>query len=240
MRSTLAIGLLSTVVLAVPVHAANDLDNLAGLAQSGFRLLSEDLSATLSYKPIIPAEPLGITGFDLGIEVSATKLANPIAFDTASSGGSATTLYLPKLHIHKGLPFGLDIGASYASVSDSNIKVWGTELRYAILKGGTASPALAVRASYSALEGVEQLKLTTTGVDLSISKGLAFFTPYAGIGRVWVKSTPAISTGLAPEDFELNKVFVGLNMNLAVLNIAVEGDKTGDATSYGIKLGWRF
>jgi len=42
------------------------------------------------------------------------------------------------------------------------------------------------------------------------------------------------------EDFDLNKVFVGVNMNLAVINIAVEGDKTGDATSYGIKFGWRF
>jgi hypothetical protein len=25
-----------------------------------------------------------------------------------------------------------------------------------------------------------------------------------------------------------------------VINIAVEGDKTGDATTYGIKFGWRF
>jgi len=239
-RHILATALLSTALLALPVHAASDIDNLTGLGQTNFRLLSEDLGATLSYKPLIPAEPLGVTGFDLGIEVTATKLANPVAFDAATSGGSVDTLALPKLHVHKGLPFGLDIGASYAAVPDSNIKVWGAEVRYAILKGGTATPALAVRGSYSALDGVDQLKLTTTGVDVSISKGFALFTPYAGIGRVWVKSTPDASTGLTPEDFELNKVFVGLNMNLAVVNIAVEGDKTGDATSYGIKFGWRF
>jgi hypothetical protein len=57
---------------------------------------------------------------------------------------------------------------------------------------------------------------------------------------VWVTSTPDASTGLVKEDFDLNKVFVGVNMNLVLLNIAVEGDKTGDATSYGIKFGWRF
>ena len=149
-------------------------------------------------------------------------------------------MYLPKLHAHKGLPFGFDLGASYSAVPDSNIKVWGAEVRYAILKGSTTTPALAVRASYSALDGVEQLKFNTTGIDLSISKGFAMFTPYAGIGKVWVRSTPDSSTGKREEEFDLGKVFVGVNMNLAVVNIAIEGDKTGEATSYGVKLGWRF
>ena len=240
-RRILAVALLGTAVLALPARAATDIDSLNLIGQASFRLLSEDLGATLSYKPLIPAEPLGITGFDLGIEVNTTRLQNTAIFNTVVSGSSVETLVLPKLHVHKGLPFGLDIGASYAAVPDSNIKVWGAEVRYAILKGGTASPALAVRGSYSALEGVDQLKLTTTGLDVSISKGFAMFTPYAGIGKVWVRSTPDASIPLlVEEDFDLNKVFVGVNMNLAVVNIAVEGDKTGDATSYGVKFGWRF
>ena len=208
--------------------------------QSDFRLLSEDLGAALSYKPLSPGEPLGVTGFDLGIEVTATQLENSARYSNAFTGSVPDTLYLPKLHIHKGLPFGFDIGASYSAVPDSNIKVWGAEVRYAILKGSTTMPALALRASYSALDGVDQLKFNTTGVDLSISKGFAIFTPYAGIGRVWVRSTPDPSTLKTEEDFDVGKVFVGVNMNLAVVNIAVEGDKTGDATSYGLKLGWRF
>lgn len=238
-RRILALSILSLGSLSLPAQAAN-LDAIGSLGQSDFRLLSEDLGATLSYKPLIPAEPLGVTGFDLGIEVTATKLENATIFDNAVTGTAPDTLYLPRLHVHKGLPFGFDIGASYAAVPDSNIKVWGAEVRYAILKGSTATPALAVRASYSALEGVDQLKLNTTGLDVSISKGFAMFTPYAGIGKVWVRSTPDPSTGLVEEDFDLSKVFVGINMNLAVINIAVEGDKTGDATSYGIKFGWRF
>jgi len=238
-RRFLALSILSLGGLALPAQAV-DLNTINLLNQAQFRLLSDDLGAALSYKPILPAESLGVTGFDLGIEFSATQLQNSAVFSLAASGESINTLILPKLHIHKGLPFGLDIGASYSAVPDSNIKLWGAELRYAIVKGGTATPAVALRGSYSALEGVNQLKLTTTGVDVSISKGFALFTPYAGIGKVWVSSTPDASTGLAPEDFDLNKVFAGVNMNLAVVNIAVEGDKTGDATSYGIKFGWRF
>jgi hypothetical protein len=239
-RRTLALSILGLGSLSLPVQAA-DLDTINSLVQSQFRLLSEDLGATLSYKPLTPAEPLGVTGFDLGIEVTATQLQNTAIFSAAAGGDTTDTLVLPRLHVHKGLPFGFDIGASYAAVPDSNIKVWGAEVRYAILKGDTATPAVAVRGSYSALEGVDQLKLTTTGLDVSISKGFAMFTPYAGIGKVWVRSTPDASIPLlVEEDFDLNKLFVGINMNLAVINIAIEGDKTGDATSYGIKFGWRF
>jgi hypothetical protein len=35
-------------------------------------------------------------------------------------------------------------------------------------------------------------------------------------------------------------VFVGIGMNFAVLNLNVQADKTGDASSYSLKLGWRF
>ena len=225
--------------LSFPAQAAN-LDSLGAIAQPQFRLLSEDLGAVLSYKPLIPAEPLGLTGFDLGIEVSATRLENAAVYARVT-GDSTSTLYLPRVHVHKGLPFGIDLGVSYAAVPDSNIKLWGAEVRYAILKGGTATPALALRGSYTSLEGVSQLQFDTAGLDLSISKGFAMFTPYAGVGKVWVRSTPDASIPtLVEEKFDLNKIFVGVNMNLAVVNIAIEGDKTGPATSYGIKFGWRF
>lgn len=238
-RRTLAVSLFSLGTLALPAQAA-ELNALSAIFQSDFRLLSEDLGSALSYKPLSPGEPLGVTGFDLGIEVTATQLENTANYTNAFTGSVPDTLYLPKLHVHKGLPFGFDIGASYSAVPDSNIKAWGAEVRYAILKGSTTTPALALRASYSALDGVDDLKFNTTGVDLSISKGFAMFTPYAGIGKVWVRSTPDPSTLKTEEEFDVGKVFVGVNMNLAVVNIAVEGDKTGDATSYGLKLGWRF
>jgi len=237
----LAIGLVFSLG-ASAACAANDIDQLQTLSQGQFRLFSEDLGSALSYKALIPTEPLGTAGFDIGIEVTATSLANDTIFSQAiSSGDAPSTLYVPKLHVHKGLPLGFDIGVMLAKVPDSNIGLWGAELRYAVLPGGTASPALGIRASYSQLSGVDQLKLSTTGLDVSISKGFAFITPYLGGGVVWVRSVPDLTPAvLGEETFSYGKYFVGVNMNFAVINILLEVDRTGDANSLGVKLGWRF
>lgn len=238
-RRHLATAIALSAVIA-PVHAADNIDNLFGMSQSDFRLLSEDLGAALSYKPLTPAESTGVLGFDLGVEVTATELAHPEVFDRAVSGDAPNTLIVPKLHLHKGLPFGIDLGVSYAQVPGSNIELLGAEVRYAILQGGVATPALGLRASYTSLRGVDQLDLNTTGIDLAISKGFAFITPYAGVGVVRVSSKPNDVPGLTKTSFSENKVFVGANFNFTLLNIAIEADRTGDATTYGAKLGWRF
>ncbi len=240
LRQRLAVWLLAAAVLAPLPAAADNIDQIDQLVQAEFRLLSEDLAAAVSYKAVVPAEPLGLAGFDLGIEVTATRLAHKETWDRASSDSAPSTVYVPKLHVHKGLPFGLDLGAFYASVPDSNVALWGAELRYAILAGGVTEPALGLRATYSRLTGVDQLDFQTKGLELSISKGFAFVTPYAGIGRVWVESTPVGVSNVQAEDFSVGKYYAGVNFNLAVVNIAVEADRTADATSYNVKLGWRF
>ncbi len=223
---------------AQPVWAAN-IDNLGALAQPEFKLFSEDLGAALSYKPLIPAEPLGVTGFDLGLEVTSTELKNSSLWAKAT-GSSRNSLPIPKIHIHKGLPFNIDVGAFYSSVPTTNIKLYGGELRYAILEGGTATPAVAIRGSLTKLTGVDQLSFGTKGLDVSISKGFAMLTPYAGVGAVWVDSTPGGGLGLVKESFRQNKIFAGANLNLGLVNLAFEYDKTGSSPSYGAKLGFRF
>jgi hypothetical protein len=234
-----AVALLSGLLAASPAWA-QEIDQLQNLAQAQFRLLSEDLGAALSYHAQIPAEPLGITGFDIGVGVTATRMENAAVLQDATSDDADTTLYVPTIRAHKGLPAGFDIGLTYAAIPGSNIRYTGGELRYAILKGGVASPALAVRGSITSLSGVDQLAFDTRGLDISISKGFAFLTPYAGIGRVWIESDPRGTGGLHKEEFSLTKVFVGIGMNFAVLNLNLQADKTGDASSYSLKLGWRF
>jgi len=223
---------------AQPVSAANiDLANF-GSVQADFKSFSEDLGSALSYKAVIPAEPLGVSGIDLGLEVSSTEVKSL----AKATGTTDTNLIVPKLHVHKGLPLNIDVGAFYSSIPSTNIKLYGGELRYAILEGGVAMPAIAIRGAMTKLSGVDNFTFNTKSLDVSISKGFAMFTPYAGVGTVWVDSTPDATTfpGLKKESFQQAKTFVGANLNFGLTNFALEYDKTGKATSYSVKLGFRF
>lgn len=219
--------------------AANNIDQIGALSQSDFHDLSRDMGAALSYKAVVPIEPLGIAGFDLGLEVTATRLQYRDAWNRASSGSAPSTVYVPKLHLHKGLPGGFDVAAFYATVPNSNVDLWGAELRYALIQGGAATPALGLRGTYSRVSGVEQLDFSTRGIELGISKGFTLVTPYAGIGRVWVDSEPRVGT-LAAEHFSETKLYAGVNLNFVLGNLALEGDRVGDTTSYSAKFGFRF
>jgi len=230
----------SLFAVSLPVVAA-DINQIQTLTQDDFHKLSQDLGAALSYKPLTPTAPLGITGFDVGIAVTATSIKNSDVLQKAGAGDHST-LPVPSLRVHKGLPFGVDVGAMVGAVPGTNVRLYGGELRYAIVSGGAATPAIGIRGSYTKLTGVDQLDFDTKGLDLSISKGFLMFTPYAGIGKVWVASAPKDIPSSTPtkESLSLNKVFVGVNLNFGLTNLAFEGDRTGEATSYGAKLGFRF
>ncbi len=247
-------GAAATLLLSAPfAHAASKDIDLSGItnqslaqAQNTFRLLSEDLGSALSYKAVAPAEPLGLTGFDVGLEVSATKMSNADQWKNASGGKAIDTLPVPKLHVHKGLPFDIDVGVVYAMAPTTNIKLIGGELRYAIIAGDIALPAVAIRGTMTKLSGVDNLTFDTKGLELTVSKGFAMLTPYASVGQVWTTSDPSACLTAAPtvclkkEDFQQTKMEVGANLNLGLMNLALEGDKTGDSTTYSLKLGVRF
>ena len=225
---------------AQPVWA-DSISTLGSLSQAEFKSFSEDLGSALSYKSLTPATPLGITGFEFGVAATSTKMGNSQLWSTATGGGKAfSSVIVPKLYVYKGLPFNIDVAGFYSKVPTTNIKLTGLELRYAILEGGMASPAVAIRGAVTKLSGVDQLALSTKSLDVSISKGLTVFTPYAGVGSVWTDSNPNVGALLTEETFRQSKVFAGANVNLGFINFVAEYDKTGSDASLSAKVGFRF
>ncbi len=232
---------IAAAVALTPVagSADNDFNNLQLLTQSQFETLSENLVAATAYKALAPAESLGALGFDIGLSISGTEIDEDI-FDLASQGGwDLSTLPIPRLHVQKGLPMNVDVGAFYTGVPGSDIRFWGAELKYAFVPGGIATPAVAFRAAYSKLEGVDEIDLSNRSIELTVSKGFAMLTPYAGVGRIYSDVEAVDVATLDSEEPELNRVYVGLNINLG-MNLVVEADKTGDYTTYSAKVGIRF
>lgn len=232
------------IALAASAQAASafDLTSTAidTLGQDNFRLLAEDLAATLSYKPMIPAADLGITGFDLGVSVSGTKIANREVLKQAAGGASVPSVIpIVAIRAAKGLPFGLNVGASYSNLPGTPLSAIGGDIRWAVLPGSTLMPAVSVRLSMSKSTGVDEITTRSTGYDVSVSKGFTLLTPYAGIGRVESKVN-APGTSLTREKIGQTKYYAGVNANLGLMNLALEGDRTGKASTYGLKVGFRF
>ena len=238
-----SLALLSSLLAACFTQsaAAGDLSNLGTLTPSEFRTVSEDLGAAFSYKPIAPTETQGISGFDLGFEVTGTDISNSAAAlrKAGASDSPMDTLMASKVHLHKGLPLGFDVAAFMGNVSAINVNLVGAELRYALLAGGIATPAVGIRGAYTNMNGADQLSLNTRSLDVSVSKGFAVLTPYAGIGQVWVDSSPSAGT-LGKESFSLGKLYAGVNVNLGLLNLAFEADRTGNTSTWAAKVGLRW
>lgn len=239
MKKILPLIVLATL-LAPSVHAGN-LSTLGTLTQTEFRAVTEGLGGALSYKPMLPTEAQGITGFDIGVAVTGSDVSrSAAALNKAGANlGTLDTLLTTRLHLHKGLPLGFDIGAFVANVPSLGTNLTGGELRYALLKGGVATPAIGVRGAFTRMSGAEQLDFNTRSLDVSISKGFTVLTPYAGVGQVWVNGSPNAGS-LGKESFTQGKLFAGLNLNLGLLNLAFEADKTGKTQSWGVKLGLRW
>ena len=241
LRPLLAAAATLAAVCAAPASHALEINTLQLLTQSEFRALSEDLGATMSYKALVPAESLGVVGFDVGVGLTATELQHRDVWSKAAAGADAPkALPLASVRVVKGLPFHIDVGAALSRVPTTSATTVGGELRWAFVPGGVLTPAVAVRLSHAQLSGIDQLKASSTGLDVSISKGFLFVTPYLGVGSVNTRTQVTGTTALKAERFRQTRVYGGANVNLGLVNLAVEADKTGDASSVGLKAGLRF
>ncbi len=196
-----------------------------GFGQTEFKDMTRELGLAISSVQAAPAEPLGIIGFDVGVEVTAAKIASKQAYWTKATSKPPSSLPLPKLHVQKGLPFGIDVGATYSSAQGLDFSVVGAEVKYAILSGNVALPAVAIRGAYTKLMGVDALDLSTISADLSVSKGVTFVTPFVGVGMVKTSAKEKVQgLNLKEEEQDIQRTFAGVKLSLAVINFVFQAD----------------
>lgn len=246
MRRLCAI-LILTLPAATPALADTEFDIDCGLGvagcQAAFEGAIEDVAAALNYKALGPAEPGGITGFGIGAFVNYTPTRNDDDWQ-ALTGTDVDFVGMAGVVATKGLPFGIDVGAFYTAVPDTSVKAYGAELRYAILEGGIASPALAVRGALTRTSGIDDFDYESYSVDVSLSKGFTLLTPYIGAGYVWAEADPkgdvAEITGLSKAKVDEQRFFAGLRVSFLLLEITPEYERVGDNNAYNLRLGLSF
>ncbi|MFA5517408.1 MAG: hypothetical protein WDA20_14110 [Desulfuromonadales bacterium] len=232
------------VLLASPAMAAKyDVEILGSLGDKTFADFIREAGAATAYRALSPAEPQGITGFDIGVAVSAIDIDQD-TWDELLGGDAPSYLPIPSIRLRKGLPYNIDVGAFYSQVPSSNIKLMGGEVQVALLEGGIASPALALRGSYSTLQGVDDLDLSTYGADAVLSKGFAMLTPYVGVGVVRIEGDyagddPFIKSNLDEHSFTETRYFGGVQMSMALFRLTLDAEYL-ERPVYSLKvsLGW--
>jgi len=242
MKKILTVSIL-VLSFVVSVSFAKEIKLDSQLSQDLFKSVSKELGVALAFNPMAPAEPLGITGFDAAAEVIVTDINDNNDYWKLTFKNQDTIPMIPtaRIHLQKGLPFNLDIGAMYSSVPATDIKLWGVELKYAILEGGITMPAISIRGAFSKLEGVNELDINTYSGDLLISKGFLFLTPYAGITMLRVNASENSDLVSLDDIHEtIYRGLIGLQASpLPLFNITVEAS-IGEVKQYGLKLGLRF
>lgn len=237
-------ALFAAIFLAASGPALAGSKNLelgASFSEPQLENLTRQAGLAISYTPLAPAASLGLFGFDIGVAVTAVRIdSNKDFWKDAFVEKPPSYLIFPKIQVQKGLPLGLDVGLTYARMPGTNIGLVGGELKWAILKGTMATPALAVRGDYVQLVGVDDLDLQAYGADLSISKGFAFVTPYAGIGMVWIQAEEkSDSVNLDKVSVSEPKGFVGVKVSLFVLSFVAEAGFS-EVPSYSGRLNLSF
>jgi hypothetical protein len=153
-------------------------------ANSNFQAFARTFGAALTSTNLMPPETLGHSGFNVNLELSVVNLPDDVLIPT--EGAQPGSLLLPALHVRKGLPFSVELGARVGWVEKSSLFAATGEVKWAINEGFTYLPDLGVRGHITRLMGARDLGLTTAGLDIGVGKqfpvgGMVTFTPYGGL-----------------------------------------------------------
>lgn len=249
---------------------------LAAEAKARFALLSTETALAFSSAILQPASTTGYSGFDFDVEAAYAAVHPGAATGSASfvdtSGNTAFgprspwqtrslvphELFLPSFHVRKALPFSFELGGRMIYLSQSSYFGAQIEGKWALNEGFSSLPDFAVRAAYTQLFGPAAWNVSSTDVDVLVSKrwgvnGVTSFTPYAAARFTFVgastdpidfappatgESRPAAQVGATQAAFpSLHTAFyrttVGLRMTAYAVSLGAEATYLASTTKEG-------
>lgn len=234
--------LVLAVLLICSAAFASEFDIQSSMTQSQFKSLVKEMGLIVTPTPNSPAEPLKTIGFDIALESTVTDISNGNDFwkNAWSDNDPSGYIMANRVHVQKGFPFGLDIGASITKGVNLDFTAVTGEVKYAILKGTVATPAISVKASYTKVFGLDDMSLQTASAGAYISKGILMFTPYAGVEGVYAFASDDSGNDLDNENVGSVRGIAGLQFSPFPLLVINAEAAAGTAMQYGLKLGLRF
>ncbi|MCD6311279.1 MAG: hypothetical protein J7M11_02355, partial [Elusimicrobia bacterium] len=222
------------------VAKADWIGDAKGQAKAALEPLAGDLGAALGGGMYEPVKNGGLLGFDVGIRTSFAGLSNETKTNITSLKDSS---YIPAawLYASKGLPFGIDVFARYASLkiedSDKSIDLTGVGVQYTLIKDRLIKPipGVSLLAAVNKLDA-PGLDAQTISAAATVSKKLPFITPFVTLA---MDKTEMEVLTVKPEKTQ-NRILAGIELRLipfTYFNIAASksGSETGFQLGIGIK-----
>ncbi|MCP4198071.1 MAG: hypothetical protein GY762_13060 [Proteobacteria bacterium] len=207
-----------------------------------------------------PADTLGYAGFYVGVEgtFSPRPPGNATLWKKATpADGNPELMFVPKIHIRKGLPWSFEIGATFSYLAQSRVVAIGGEIKWSLFEGfhhrwKGALPDVAVRGTVNRIVGQPEIDMTLVGVDGSISYtlglgGTVTLTPYTGYQYIWTFAriepflvkyvdedgdvVKYVEDSLSDPNLGRHKLFLGIRFTYEILCVTAE-------VGWGLKSTW--
>lgn len=164
-----------------------------------FQNMVSELGFAIAPSAFYPARTTGIGGFQIGIEMSYTRISTgKVARDTGGTenywklGTRGATdpntkayrgindepdgiLQIYSLKARKGLPYGFELVGSVGYIANTTLWVGGGDFRWSLMEGFRTGalgllPDVSVGSGVRTVAGTSKFYLTTVGIDVKISK----------------------------------------------------------------------
>lgn len=177
---------------------------------AGWKEVVLELGTTLSNKPVAPARTLGPAGFHVDLGTTFAHLpgrwldgSTPDGWELMDPDEDAPPLlYIPTIHVRKGLPASLEVGANFGWLGSSETGVVGGYGRVGLLEGYRKFPDVSLQAGYSAYIGNDEFELGAMDFSCNIGYTLPFgpidgihtakFSPFVNFGLTRVHAAPRV------------------------------------------------
>jgi hypothetical protein len=231
-------------------------------SQTNFNKLMKELGLITAPVFLAPAETLGLNGFSFGLEATLAPINNGEDYwSVPTEGAPDSMIFIPRLHIRKGLPFSFEVGTQLSYLSESELFIIGGEAKWALNEGFYYFPDVAFRFALNHMLGSKDFSLTNFGWDVSISKafgigGMMSLTPYAGYNMLFIDASShvvlsetadgamdaeALFSGLNWKDNQINRFFVGCRLKTHIFQIVAEGIFSSESVNvFSFKIGFDY
>ncbi|MEZ4446154.1 MAG: hypothetical protein R3B72_44165 [Polyangiaceae bacterium] len=178
---------------------------------AAFGKLVTQLGAVVAPPATHPARTTGFGGYRFGIQANYTNIDSNASYwqqgtqgpkdeatgqDSVVNRDPAGIMQMYNVYLAKGFPFGLELGAGFGFLANTEIISGGGDVRIAIFEGFRDSipgfiPDVGVGGGVRTITGTSQLKLTVASLDAQISKpipiaGTVTLHPHVGYQLLWI------------------------------------------------------